>query len=175
VAAARDLPGFTVVVGHSGAGIFLPEIGRLLPDGASALVFVDAVLPPEHGVHTTPERLNQMLDSQTHQGVLARWLDWWPEDIIGELLSDPADRAVLLEDMPRLPRAFYDEVVHVPDMWSETPCGYVRLSGGYDGEVEEAQRRRWPTRIVDGSHLSIYSNPSQVLESVTELIDELSA
>src|SRR5688500_16898946 len=41
-----------VVVGHSGAGFFLPSIAARLPSPARRIVFVDAGIPPCEGVAT---------------------------------------------------------------------------------------------------------------------------
>lgn len=56
---------------------------------------------------------------QTIDGQLRRWLEWWPDDVVEDLVPDVEDRAALLADMPSLPRAFYDESVPVPDCWME--------------------------------------------------------
>ena len=173
--AGHELSRPTLVVGHSGAGVFLPEIARQLDAAETALCFVDAVVPPEGGAHTTPVQMEDVLDEQSTDGVLAQWIDWWPDEVIEELLPDPSDRAALRADMPRLPRAFYDESVPVPDGWSDRPCCYLRLSAAYDGALEAAQTWRWPTESRDFSHLSIYTDPRQVLEAVAGLAGRLSA
>lgn len=164
-----------LVVGHSGAGVFLSEIAHHLGEEETAIVFVDALVPPQAGAHTTPPRIKDMLDGQTDDGVLAQWLDWWPEDVIEDLLPDPADRAALRADMPRMPRAFYDESVPVPDGWSHGPCCYLRLSAAYDEALEAARERGWPTDSVDCSHVSIYIDPRKVLEAIVGLASRLRA
>ncbi len=163
----------TVVVGHSGAGVFLPAIARHLDKPETALTFVDAVVPPQAGAHTTPPRMAEMLDRQSTDGVLAQWLDWWPEDIVEELLPDPADWDTLRADMPQLPRAFYDEAVPVPEGWSDGRCCYLRLSAAYDGALDTARELRWPTASLDSSHLSIYRDPRRVLDTVVTLAGQL--
>ena len=173
--AGHELSRPTLVIGHSGAGAFLPEIARHLDDTEAALAFVDAVVPPQGGAHTTPPQMEEMLDKQCTDGVLAQWLDWWPDGVIEELLPDPADRATLRADMPRLPRSFYDEPVPVPDDWSDQPCCYLRLSAVYDQALETAHELRWPTESADLSHVSIYSDPGPVLEAVVDLAGRLRA
>jgi hypothetical protein len=77
------------VVGHSGAGAFLPAVAGELGDRGVALLFVDAVVPPPSGVHETPARMRDLLDEQTLDGHLRCWLDWWPRvaEAIASLLA----------------------------------------------------------------------------------------
>ena len=171
VAAGVGLNDSVVVVGHSGAGAYLPEIGQRLGDSLGALIFVDAGVPPRHGAHQTPARMKQLLDEQTVDGMLLRWLDWWPASAVEELLPNPTDRDVLVADMPRLPRSFYDEDVPVPEGWSDRWCGYLKLSAAYDAEFHEAGNRGWPRTAVDGTHLSIHTDPDLVLRAIESLLD----
>ena len=173
VDAAADSNDRVVVVGHSGAGVFLPAIGQCLGDRLQALVFVDAQVPPASGSHCTPPALVKLLDEKTVDGTLLRWWEWWPADALEEAVPDPATRSVLRADMPRLPRIFYDEAVPVPDGWSEWSCGYVKLSDGYQTACDEAKLRGWPTEAVDGHHLSLVTHPGIVLDAVEALIADL--
>lgn len=170
VAGASDLPGPVAVVGHSGAGAFLPAIGAALGDRLGALVFVDAVVPPRHGVHETSARLRALLDEQTTDGVLRRWLDWWPAATLAELLPGAVDRELLGADLPRVPRAFYDEAVPVPDGWSAWPCAYLRLSAAYDAESEDAVERGWLRGELDLDHLAIHTRPGAVADALTSMV-----
>jgi len=69
IEAAGDLAPPVVVIGHSGAGPFLPTIAAGVGPG-TALVFVDAVVPPESGEHRATESMKVMLDQQTVNGML---------------------------------------------------------------------------------------------------------
>lgn len=161
------------VLGHSGAGVVLPLIGELLSGIEPALVFVDAVVPPSIGLHRTPQQLVEVLDRETIDGWLHPWLDWWPSHVIDELLPHPHDQEALRADMPRLRRSFYDLPIPMPDGWSDRPCGYVQTSAGYDADRSLAKARGWPTRLVDGHHLSTYSEPPAVLAAVEQVLGEL--
>lgn len=174
VDAARSLPGPPVVVGHSGAGAFLPSIGSAV-DRCAGLVFLDAVVPPEQGRHRTPDGVLALLDAQTVDGVLRRWLDWWPGEVVERLLPDPPDVEELARDMPRVPRAFYDVDVDVPDGWSRGPCGYLQLSGAYAAEFDEATRRGWPATSIDTTHLGQHTATGLVLRALLGLVDQLGA
>lgn len=166
--AAATMTGPITVVGHSGAGAFLPAIGEAIED-LGGLVFVDAVVPPPDEPHRTPDGLARLLDEHTSDGRLERWLDWWPAEVVTRLLPDPTDRNELVADMPRLPRAFYDVDVDVPDGWSAGPCAYLRLSAAYDAEHDDARSRGWPTLELDSTHLATHTAPDEVLRSIVEL------
>ncbi len=172
VEAARALTGPPVVVGHSGAGAFLPAIGEAIRETAG-LVFVDALVPPAEGAHRTPDRLAALLDEQTVEGVLRPWLDWWPAEAVAELLPEAADRDELAADMPRVPRSFYDVPIAVPPGWSEQPCGYLRLSPAYDAELERARQWGWPTATLESTHLGTLTEPDRVLVEVLGLTGHL--
>jgi len=171
VAAGKDLGPDLVVIGHSGAGVFLPEIAHRL--GAIALLFVDAVIPPLQGAHRTSPSLTRLLDDQVVDGMLRRWIDWWPAETVADLLPDPDDRSRFSGDMPVVPRSFYDEEVPVPAGWSDRNCGYLRLSAAYDEEYGEAGRRGWARLQFDGNHLSIFTRSAPVLSALEELIAAL--
>lgn len=171
VEAGREMKAPPLIVGHSGAGAFLPAIGSTLGNVAG-LVFVDAVVPPVEGVHSTSPGMLAMLDSVTDDGVLRRWLDWWPEETIVALLPDDADRALLAADMPRLPRSFYDHDVKVPPGWSHNRCGYLMLSDAYEAELHDATDRGWPTARLESTHLAPHTQPESVLSKVLQLAHE---
>lgn len=167
---AAGLAGPIALLGHSGAGAFLPAIAAGLGARLFGLLFVDAVLPPTSGEFRTPEERKAKLDELTVDGCLLRWLDWWPPGVVEELLPDPAERAAVLADMPVLPRSFYDEAVPVPDGWAEQRCGYLRLSEGYVDEHGEAGRRDWYRAEFDGDHLAIRSDPATVADAAAAFL-----
>ncbi len=168
VTAGRDLGSEVVVIGHSGAGAFLPAITHRLR--AEAIVFIDAVVPPTEGAHLRPPSLTRLLDDQVVDGMLRRWIEWWPAETIAQLLPDPEHRSRLSRDMPMVPRSFYDEAVPVPPGWSNRRCAYVRLSTAYDEEYAEAGERGWARLQLDGDHLSIFTRPTPVLSAIEELL-----
>lgn len=171
VRSARDLDGAIIVAGHSGAGVMLPTIAAALGDRCTTTVFIDAIVPPTSGAHRTSVQLDQLLDRHTIDGVLAPWLDWWPNATVAELLPSPEQRATVLADMPRLPRSFYDEAVPVPDDWSSRPNAYIQTSAAYDADRRAAAERGWPTTIVDSTHLGILTEPELAMASILEVID----
>jgi hypothetical protein len=174
VAGAATLAGDVGIVGHSGAGAFLPAIAKRVEGQAVSLLFVDAVLPPSSGVHETPAGLRALLDKHTVEGRLRRWLEWWPDDVVSELVPDVEERAVLLDDMPSLPRSFYDESVPVPERWTDRRCAYLKLSDAYDDEFADAGRRGWKREDLDADHLAIRTQPDRVVAAMESLLDDSS-
>jgi hypothetical protein len=169
-AKATELPVGAVVVGHSGAGAWLPLIGTAAK--ASALVFVDAVLPPASGAFTIEPEFRELLDDLAVDGILPPWTQWWGDDALKELAPDEADRHEL-DDAPRVPLSFCDEPVPVPDGWDELPCGYVRLSAAYDAAASEARRRGWPVVRRAGSHLDPVTRPADVVRALELVLSVL--
>lgn len=170
--AARALTTPVIVVGHSGAGVFLPKIGSIIED-LGGLVFVDAVLPPREDPHRTPEGMKTLLDEQTVDGILRPWLDWWPAEVVADILPVPGDRAELASDMPQLPRSFYEIEVDVPHGWSTASCGYIQLSPAYVQETQEAIVRGWPSLPLDSTHLGPHTEPNLVLDALLRIIDQI--
>jgi pimeloyl-ACP methyl ester carboxylesterase len=162
--------GEIIVVGHSGAGAMLPAIAERIGDRLRAVIFVDAVVPPPEGAHTTSPGLQELLDAKAVDGLLPRWLDWWPSHINDELIPDPEDQDELRADMPRLPRAFFDDAVPVPSGWSAGPCAYLKLSAAYDQEYDDAGTAGWARSASAGTHLSIFTDPVTVLDAIEDLV-----
>lgn len=170
VAGCDRWDGDVVVVGHSGAGVFLPHVADRLADRCAATIFVDAVVPAATGEHRTSASLLAKLDEVDDDGVLRPWLTWWPDEDVSRLLPDADDRAALSADMPRLPRAFYDEPVAVPDGWIARPNGYLQLSPAYDGDRARAEEHGWPTARLDATHLSTFTAPADVAAAIETIL-----
>lgn len=159
-----------VVVGHSGAGAMLPAIADRIGDRLRAVIFVDAVVPPSEGAHTTSQQLLDFVDSKAVDGLLPRWLAWWPSDVVDDLIPNPKDQDELRTDMPRLPRAFFDDAIPVPTGWSAGPCAYLKLSAAYDQEYARAGDAGWARSAIAGTHLSIFTDPATVLDAIEDLV-----
>lgn len=157
-----------VVLGHSGAGPHLPEISAGV-GVQPILAFVDAAVPPTSRAYRTPSNIEVLLDKQTVDGRLRPWLDWWPTEVVADLLPDPEDRARLAIDLPRLPRSFHRGEIPVPDGWSSRHCLFLRLSEAYDAELAEATRRGWPTATLDSTHLGPFVEPERVAAALADL------
>jgi hypothetical protein len=66
----------------------------------------------------------------------------------------------------RLPAAFYDVDIPVPDGWTELDVGYVCLSPAYDAAAAEATSRGWTVQRLAGLHLDIVRQPEAVVETI---------
>lgn len=172
-AATAPIDGSLFLVGHSGAGVFLPTLAESLLHRLVGLVFVDAGVPPEAGAFRVSPSMENLLDANTEHGVLRRWIDWWPAEVVDEILPDQSDRDELTSDMPTVPRAFYGIPIPVPDGWSSWPSVYLQTGSAYADEIAEASRRGWPSRSIPGTHLSLFTDPVTVLAAIESLVGEL--
>jgi hypothetical protein len=168
--AAEHLSGPVDVVGHSGAGAYLPAIAERLGDRRGVLSFVDAVVPPASGAHrSAPEQLAHLDALVDDDGLLPGWFDWWPEETVAELVPDPAVRADLVADTPRVPRELYDEDVPVPPGWTRWDAAFLQLGDPYDEDAARAREHGWPTRRLDADHLAIRTDAGRVWAHVDDL------
>lgn len=160
--------GGDVVVGYSGAGVFLPLVAQRV--GAAAVVFVDALVPVA-GETAPSERFRAALDQlPLTDGRLPPWTEWWPPEVMEDAVPDPALRAAIAAEAPRLRRDFYAEPVPVPAGWAPARAGYLQLSPGYDADAAEAATRGWPVRKLDGTHLDLVSRPAEVTAEILALL-----
>ena len=92
----RDL----VLVPHSNAGLYVPELTR--KRRVIGYVFVDAILPPDGGtVPVAPQHLVTELESLADEsGMLPPWTAWWGEDDLRGLYPDPDTRGRIEEQAP---------------------------------------------------------------------------
>jgi hypothetical protein len=165
VAAAPAVP--AVVVAHSGAGPFLPEIGRQLNPSPSRLVFVDATLPPTTGSSPlVPEQFLEGLRSLAQDGVLPPWSEWFEPGTMEKLLPEAGRREAVLAELPRLPLSFFDARVPVPEGWASAACAYILLSDAYRHEADEAAARSWPVTELLGSHLDLVAQPLRLARTL---------
>ena len=167
-AAAAGVTGRAVVAGHSGAGVLLPLVADRLE--VTAVVFVDALVPATGGSTAPSGRFRAVLDElPVTGGLLPRWSDWWGPGALAGLVPDPALRAGIEAEQPRLARAFYDESVPVPGSWPPARVAYLQLSPAYDADAAEAAARGWPVRSLPGHHLDLVTRPAEVAAEMMAL------
>jgi hypothetical protein len=102
-------------------------------------------------------------------GVLPPWSRWFGPDAMRQLVPDERLRADLETEMPRLPLAYFDATVPLPDDWpNRHPCAYLLLSANpYAQSAAEARAYGWPVIEIPGvQHLAIATNPIPVTEAV---------
>jgi len=164
VAAQVDAEG-AVLVGHSGAGLLLPQIAARVP--AAGLVFVDSDVPPEEDhAELMPAVYLEPLRGLAVEGMLPRWSDWFGPDAMRELLPDDAKRAIVSAELPRLPLSYFETRVPVPPGWMQLRCGYVLLSEAYEKSAAAAAARGWPVERRMGAHLDLVTRPEEVASAI---------
>lgn len=169
-AAAASRP--VVLVPHSNAGLYAPELARRL--GASCTVYVDAALPDavdeDSETSLAPGAFLDFLRGLTAEdGRLPPWTRWWPD--IGALFPDARTRAAVEREQSRLPLAYFTTRVAVPARWSERPAAYLAFGETYADESRFAQDSAWPTLHLDGGHLHQLWAPADVGAAIVELGD----
>jgi pimeloyl-ACP methyl ester carboxylesterase len=174
-AAASAIASPAVLVGHSGAGPLLPNVADTLPAEVAALIFVDASVPPTSGVAPlVPPGFLDRLRAISADGVLPRWSSWFGEETMGELVPDTALRDALQQEMPRLPLAYFQEGVPLPQRWAERPCAFLLLTEAYLESEADARGRGWPAKEIPGvQHLAPVTHPNAVTDALLALEDEL--
>jgi hypothetical protein len=163
-----------ILAGHSAAGLLLPSVAAAV--NASALLFIDARVPPPRG-HAAPvdaEFLTFIDALPTERGRLPPWSRWWGDGRLQKLIVDTELRAQFEADLPRLTKSWFVDAIDVPE-WQTRRCGYLRLSNGYEPEALAARRRGWPVVDVDGSHLHTATAPEETAAALLALIETLDA
>jgi hypothetical protein len=157
-----------VLLGFSAAGprMFAAAAG-VQPNG---LVFLDAGLPadgvaPDAGDPRYAEHLDRLTDPD---GFLPPWPQWWPAQTLVELIPDDDQRARFVAECPRLPRTLFSTPLPAPPFAG--PCAYVALGVAYQLSLEEARRRGWPARQLEGHHLSPLTDPDRVTAALLDVM-----
>lgn len=162
-----------VVIGHSGAGPFLPALADApVPGGGLAtIVYLDAVVPEDGPVFRPSPGLLEILDRlPIEDGRLPPWPAWWPPEVFADLVPDPSTRAQIAAESPHLPRSFYDASIPLPARWVTTPSAYIQLSPAYDVDRQRAVALSWPTIVHSGGHLDLATRPDLVADLVLAVL-----
>lgn len=166
------------LVGHSGAGYLLPQLGAARRSGRQTVagyVFLDAGVP--HGRDATRAALLRAEDADAADEIDAllaaggSYPDWTGDDL-RDLVPDDRTRAGLVASLRPRPRDFFTETLPVPDDWPDAPCGLLRLSRSYDGVARVARSRGWPVveRDLAGGHFAACADPDGLADALTELL-----
>jgi hypothetical protein len=160
-----------VLAGHSNAGLFLPIVAKAVRRSVQALIFVDATVPADHGETPVADTtfVNFLHDLTGPDGRLPRWTEWWGEADVAPLFPDERTRATVTAEQPRLPLAYYQQTIPVPDGWTGQPCRYLRFSDGYAEAARQARKRGWPVRHLPGEHLHQLVDPYGTAEALVAL------
>lgn len=153
----RDL----TLVPHSNAGAYVPLLAN---ERVTAIVFVDAVLPPSAGqLPLAPARLLEFLRDRTEpDGLLPPWTRWWAPQDTDPLFPHPAVRDEVEAEQHRLPLSYFTQQLTVPLGWDERPCAYLAFGDTYAEECTNAAGRGWPVHTLPGRHLHMLVQPDLV-------------
>lgn len=179
--AAADPAGPVVLVGHSGAGYLLPQIGaarRSARQPVAGYVFLDAGVT--HGRQATRLSLMREEDPEAAaelEALLARGgaFPSWTEADLRDLVPDDARRTALVASLrPRGPD-FFTETLPFPGDWPDAPCGFLRLSVSYAAPARVARSRGWPVveRDLPGGHFAACTSPVELAHSLEGLLRDV--
>jgi hypothetical protein len=164
----------SILVAHSNAGAYLPELAVRL--SASVLVFVDAILPGSTG--RTPLAPDTLLPQLTaladSDGLLPPWTAWWDEADVAVLFPDDETRRRIEAEEPRIPLAYFNRSMETPAGWDDRPAAYLAFGDTYATERADAESRGWPTRTLEGNHLHMLVDPDAVASAILGLISQAS-
>lgn len=164
-----------ILVGHSGAGALLPAAAEAAGMPVGALVFVDAILPHPglSWFQTAPPALGEQLRGLAGDGRLPPWHQWFPQEAVAGLLPEEDLRRRFIGELPRLPLAYFEERAPTVSGWSPARCGYLRLSGAYDGVADEAEGHGWLVVRESADHLAMLTRPATIAGLLDRLISAL--
>jgi len=161
------------LVGHSGAGGFLPSVAHAARRNVAGLIYVDALLPHpgKSWFSTAPARLTAHLRSLARDGRLPPWHRWWPPGAIEALLPGREMYARFVAELESLPLAFFEEPAPELDNPSALPSAYLQLSAACKPEADQAEAQGWPVRRLDLHHLASLTHPDEVASELDRLVD----
>lgn len=184
-----------VLVGHSGAGPLLPQLGRQLERGPAAYVLVDSDLPRDGASRfdlfgdeaqvdefrraaTEPYSPRGRLAPQPGIDPVDETVREWPLDLLREALTLQPDnmadvQSTVFAGKRPTPVEVLDEPLPVPADWPEAPVGYVHLSPTYDGAAADARSRGWPVRELRSSHVGMLLEPEPFARELASFAEAL--
>ena len=160
-----------ILVAHSGAGALVPAVAARIP--LAGAVFVDALLPhPGRSWfdNAPPDFAAQLREGAT-EGKLPPWTEWWPPGALERLIPEAAQREALTAGLEPIPAAYFEEPA--PRSEFSGPAAYIRLSGSYEEDASEAERRGWPVMRLPLHHLAILTHGSTVTAALHSAAEKL--
>ena len=164
-----------VLAGHSGAGAYLPAIAEGLGGRVIGAVFVDAQLPRPglSDFDASPPDFREALTAMAVDGMLPAWDQWFPPEVITELIPQAGQREAFLAELHPIALAYFQEPAPPAAHWPAIPCAYLQLSEGYQEQADRAEAQGWPTTRLDADHLAVFTGPEPVADFLSEFLEML--
>lgn len=90
------------------------------------------------------------------------------------LFPDNETRHRIEREQPRLPLSYFQDQLVIPDGWDEgLPTAYLAFGDTYSRERDSAQQRNWPVTTLPGEHLHLVNDPTQVAETLIDLLKQM--
>lgn len=166
-----------VLVGHSGAGPLLPQVGFALRAARRVVggyVFLDAGLPR---AGRTASRLDLMdAEDESFAADLRAALEaggrfpTWTEADLAQDVPDAGQRAALVASLRPRGLDFFTEPLPAPVDWPDAPCGVLRTSDGYEQSARLGRGRGWPVVSRDLGHFAGLAAPIETAEALVRLV-----
>ena len=169
------------LVGHSGAGYLLPQIGaarRAARRPVAGYVFLDAGVPHGRGAtRTTLLRAEDPAFAIELERLLAGGGAYppWTDNDLRDQVPDDSVRAALVASLRPRQADFFTELLPFPGDWPDAPCGFLELSPSYAGPARVARSRGWPVVSADlpGGHFAACTDPDGVADALEDLLGQL--
>jgi hypothetical protein len=168
-----------ILVGHSSASTLVADLATKMP--VRGLIIVDGDIPPACG-SAAPVRAtfrDVIAGLADEDGLLPPWSQRWHKDrrraqLVGidALALDPQSFESFEKDLPRMTLSWFDDVIDLAP-WDHVPAGYIQVSAIYDHAAEEALRRAWPVRRMQGTHLHPTLKPDETAAAIQAVCREL--
>lgn len=174
-----DLSGHRLaLVGHSGAGPLLPQLGSALHARGARIggyVFCDAGLPRAGATRLelleaeNPEWARGFRQHLEAGGLFPEWTF----DDLATAVPNPDTRRDLLAGLRPRGMGFFTEAIEVPADWPDTPCGYLLTSPTYQYHARIATSRGWPTAEFGSGHFEALNDPAGLAAALRNLLATL--
>jgi hypothetical protein len=163
-----------VLVGHSGAGPFLPAVRSRMLHPVQGYIFVDAHLPGRDGasrLERSPEAAERYR-LRANEGLLPIWTDLVgiTREVLYELIPDPVLQERFVTELRPTPLAVYTEPLPVPLGWPDAPCGHLKFSPVYEPAAARARQGGWSCLELPGGHLQMLVQPTAVANALMALV-----
>jgi pimeloyl-ACP methyl ester carboxylesterase len=167
-----DTAGPIVLVGHSWGGMAVTQAGN--DPKVAALVYISAFAPDVGesgssliGAHPTPPALSTIVTDSA--GFVYQTLEGMLTNIAPDVSVD--DARTLAVAQGRLAGTAFGQSVTVA-AWKTKPCWFIITSGdrvvSADLQMAEAKRMDAKTSVIQSSHMSLLSHPSEVVAVIED-------